>query len=126
MVMPPDAEATISSARRPRSRVCEPAFFDGAGAAVGSSDADSTSVIGAHFARRTGAGPLGRPPQRRGMGRSGRFQPRPDTKGLDRANAYLEYISHTALRRAMIARNAAAAGDRHTNEGESVCTHATN
>src|SRR3954470_21587229 len=110
MVMPPDAAATISSARRPRSRVCEPAFFDGAGAAAGSSDADSTLVIGAHFARRTCAGPVGRPPQRRHRGGSGGFQPRPSQEKLDRVTPHLDRISHTALGRAMIARYNAAAG----------------
>src|SRR4051794_41655491 len=106
MVMPPDAAATISSARRPRSRVCEPAFFDGAGAAAGSSDADSTSVIGAHFARRTCAGPLGRPPQRRRRARSGRFQPKRATKGLDRASPvpgmYLTYRTEASDDRTLL------------------------
>ena len=30
-VIPPGAAATITSARIPRSRVCDPVFFDGAG-----------------------------------------------------------------------------------------------
>ena len=49
-VIPPGAAATISSARIPRSRVCDPAFFDGAGAAASAGTA-SRSVISAHFAR---------------------------------------------------------------------------
>src|SRR3954453_19422771 len=53
MVMPPGAAATISSARSPRSRVWDPAFLDGAGTAAVSSEAGSTSVIGAHFAHRS-------------------------------------------------------------------------